>query len=153
MPGAANYEPEYVAARRVLLDVLEALNAHRKAVILVGAQAIYLHVGEGDLAVSPYTTDGDLSTRASSTTSRHSPKPSKPPGSSSPFVREAGRWPGYKSISWSPRPWAVQDAEELDSGCTETMWRAKRLAWKEPWSTMCPFALQHLTQRTSAPST
>jgi hypothetical protein len=58
MPGAP--DPEYVAARRVLLDALEALGAHRKAVVLVGAQAIYLHVGEGDLAVAPYTTDGDL---------------------------------------------------------------------------------------------
>lgn len=60
MPGDRNPEPEYVAARRVLLDALEALGKHRKAVVLVGAQAIYLHVGEGDLAVSPYTTDGDL---------------------------------------------------------------------------------------------
>ena len=60
MPGARSPDPEYVAARRVLLDALEALGNHRKAVVLVGAQAIYLHVGEGDLAVSPYTTDGDL---------------------------------------------------------------------------------------------
>ncbi len=60
MPGANVPEPEYVAARRVLLDAYEALGVHRKAVVLVGAQAIYLHVGEGDLAVSPYTTDGDL---------------------------------------------------------------------------------------------
>ena len=30
------------------------------AIILVGAQAIYLHVGDADLAVAPYTTDGDL---------------------------------------------------------------------------------------------
>lgn len=53
-------DAEYVAARRVLLDALEALGTHRKAVVLVGAQAVYLHVGEGDLAVVPYTTDGDL---------------------------------------------------------------------------------------------
>ena len=53
MPGARRPEPEYVAARRVLLDALEALGPHRKAVILVGAQAIYLHIGEGDMAVSP----------------------------------------------------------------------------------------------------
>ncbi|GEM_PF-3526940 len=59
MPGAKLPEPEYVAARRVLLDAYEALGTHRKAVVLVGAQAIYLHVGEGDLAVTPYTTDGD----------------------------------------------------------------------------------------------
>jgi hypothetical protein len=50
----------YVVARRVLLDALEALGAHLDAVVLVGAQAIYLRVGEGDLAVAPYTTDGDL---------------------------------------------------------------------------------------------
>jgi hypothetical protein len=50
----------YVLARRVLLDVLEVLAEHRGAVILVGAQAIYLHTGDGDLATAPYTTDGDL---------------------------------------------------------------------------------------------
>ena len=53
MPGAKAPEPEYVAARRVLLDAYEALGTHRKAVVLVGAQAIHLHVGEGDLAVTP----------------------------------------------------------------------------------------------------
>ena len=58
MPGAP--DPEYVAARRVLLDALEALDDHRAALILVGAQAIYMHTGEGDLAVAPYTTDGDI---------------------------------------------------------------------------------------------
>jgi hypothetical protein len=58
MTGVENHDPEYVAARRVLLDALEALGPHRKAVVLVGAQAIYLHVGEGDMAVAPFTTDG-----------------------------------------------------------------------------------------------
>ena len=50
----------YVLARQVLLDALEALGAHRDAIVLVGAQAVYLRVGEADLAVAPYTTDGDL---------------------------------------------------------------------------------------------
>lgn len=50
----------YVIARRVLLDALDALGAHRDAVVLVGAQAIYLRVGEADLAIAPFTTDGDL---------------------------------------------------------------------------------------------
>jgi hypothetical protein len=50
----------YVMARRVLLDALDALSPHRDAIVLVGAQAIYLRVGEGDLAVAPFTTDGDL---------------------------------------------------------------------------------------------
>jgi hypothetical protein len=50
----------YVVARRVLLDALDALGTHREAVVVVGAQAIYLRVGEADVAVAPFTTDGDL---------------------------------------------------------------------------------------------
>jgi hypothetical protein len=50
----------YVAARMVLLDALEALGDHRQSLVLVGAQAVYLQVGEADLAVAPYTTDADL---------------------------------------------------------------------------------------------
>lgn len=53
-------DPLYGLARRALLDALEALGEQRAAVILVGAQAIYLHTGEADLAVAPYTTDADL---------------------------------------------------------------------------------------------
>jgi hypothetical protein len=53
-------DPAYVRARRVLLDALQALGAHREAIVLVGAQAIYLHTGEGGLALAPYTTDADL---------------------------------------------------------------------------------------------
>lgn len=34
-----------VAARRALLDTLEALRAHQDALVLIGAQAIYLHTG------------------------------------------------------------------------------------------------------------
>jgi hypothetical protein len=56
----AEVDPRYVAARRVLLDALEALGAHANAVIVAGAQAVYLHTGEGDLAVAPFTTDSDL---------------------------------------------------------------------------------------------
>jgi hypothetical protein len=50
----------YAVARTVLLDALEALNEQRDAVILVGAQAIYLHTGDADIAVPAFTTDGDL---------------------------------------------------------------------------------------------
>lgn len=58
MPG----EPDqlYVEARRALLDALEALAPHRDSLILVGAQAIYLHTGEADVAVAPYTKDADV---------------------------------------------------------------------------------------------
>lgn len=50
----------YKVARRVLMDALVALGEHRDAIIVVGAQALYLRTGEGDIAVSPYTSDGDL---------------------------------------------------------------------------------------------
>jgi hypothetical protein len=52
--------PRYVAARKVLLDATFALAPHGKAVIVAGAQAIYLHTGANDIGIAPYTTDGDL---------------------------------------------------------------------------------------------
>jgi hypothetical protein len=58
MPG--DPDQAYVLARLVLLDALEALDDQRDAVILVGAQAIYLHTGDADLAVAPFTTDADV---------------------------------------------------------------------------------------------
>ena len=54
------YREEYVVARRVLLNALDALKEHLDSCILVGAQAIYLHTGEADLAVAEFTTDADL---------------------------------------------------------------------------------------------
>lgn len=60
MSQRGDIEPEYIAARRALLDALDTLTAHRNALVLVGAQAIYLHVGEADMAVAPFTTDGDI---------------------------------------------------------------------------------------------
>jgi hypothetical protein len=54
-------DPLYVRARAALLDALEALEPHLDAVVLVGAQAIYLHTGDADLGVAQYTTDADFS--------------------------------------------------------------------------------------------
>lgn len=50
----------YVQSRHAFLDALGALGANRKAAVLVGAQAVYLHAGETTVAVAPYTTDGDI---------------------------------------------------------------------------------------------
>ena len=58
LPGDS--DPLYVRARTVLLDGLEALRDQLAAVILVGAQAIYVNTGESNLAVAPFTTDADL---------------------------------------------------------------------------------------------
>ena len=58
--GVKMADPLYVVAREVLLDALEALADHRESIVLVGAQAIYLHTGNADMAVPAFTTDGDL---------------------------------------------------------------------------------------------
>lgn len=58
MPG----EPDllYVLARRALLDALAALAPHLNSIVVIGAQAVYLHTGPADLAVAEFTTDADL---------------------------------------------------------------------------------------------
>lgn len=59
MPGAP--DPLYIQARRVLLDATDALAEQLDAIVLVGAQAIYLHTGDTNLAVAEFTTDADFS--------------------------------------------------------------------------------------------
>jgi hypothetical protein len=49
-----------VIARRVLLDALDALSDHRDALVLIGAQAIYLHTRATQLALPEATKDSDL---------------------------------------------------------------------------------------------
>ncbi len=53
-------DPIYVAARSVLLDALGALGDYRSAVVIVGAQAVYLQTGDAGLSVAPFTRDGDV---------------------------------------------------------------------------------------------
>jgi hypothetical protein len=49
-----------VKARSALLDALEALAEHRDAIVIVGAQAIYLHTGSVDVALAEATKDSGL---------------------------------------------------------------------------------------------
>ena len=55
-------DQDRIDARQALLDSVDALGAHRDAVILVGAQAIYLHAKseERSFALSPFTYDADI---------------------------------------------------------------------------------------------
>jgi hypothetical protein len=91
------HDPEYIAARRVLLDALGALGAHRKAVVLVGAQAIYLHVGAGDLSVAPFTSDGDLALDPSVLDDE-------------PILAEALRAAGF-DLAVKPGTWSLTDVQ------------------------------------------
>ena len=53
-------DPLYVRARSALLDAVDALAEQLDAVVLVGAQAVYLHTGDADFATAEYTTDADF---------------------------------------------------------------------------------------------
>lgn len=56
-PGDADI---LAAARSALLDALEALHDQRDALVLIGAQAIYLHTGAAPVALGEATKDSDL---------------------------------------------------------------------------------------------
>ena len=69
MSGAP--DPLYVRARTALLDAAEALAEQLDAVVLVGAQAVYIHTGDADfVATAPYTTDARL-LHSARTSERH----------------------------------------------------------------------------------
>lgn len=62
-PGADSplgREDLLVAARTALLDALEALEDHRDAVVVIGAQAIYLRTTASPVALAEATKDSDL---------------------------------------------------------------------------------------------
>jgi hypothetical protein len=59
MPGD-EIDPTLVNARRGLLDALSALGSHASHVVLVGAQAIYLHTGGIETGVALFTRDADV---------------------------------------------------------------------------------------------
>jgi hypothetical protein len=100
MPGVP--EPLYVLARRVLLDALEALGGQQEAVILVGAQAVYLHTGEADLAVAEYTTDGDVAIDPSALRSAPRLEESLTAAGFSLDLQEVGRWLTTRQLDSDP---------------------------------------------------
>jgi hypothetical protein len=59
LPGDV-VDPTLVAARAGLLDALEALGPHAARVVLVGAQAVYLHTQDIRLGVALMTKDADV---------------------------------------------------------------------------------------------
>lgn len=56
-PGDADL---LTAARSALLDALGALQPHLHAVVVIGAQAIYLHTGGAAVALAETTKDSDI---------------------------------------------------------------------------------------------
>ncbi|MGR6998645.1 hypothetical protein ACU686_11985 [Yinghuangia aomiensis] len=60
IPPGVDLDALAVTARRVLLDALDALEPHRDALVVVGAQAVHLRAAGWQLAGASYTSDGDL---------------------------------------------------------------------------------------------
>jgi len=60
MSSLGDDEDLLVRARSVLLDALEALAEHRNVVIVIGAQAVYLHTGAAQVPVAEATKDSDV---------------------------------------------------------------------------------------------
>ncbi len=58
-PGASERDL-LVRARGALLDALDALEAHRTSIVVIGAQAIYLRTASAPVAVAETTKDSDL---------------------------------------------------------------------------------------------
>ena len=50
----------FVRSRAALLDAIEALHEHRKSVIVIGAQAVYLRTAATQVAIAEATKDSDL---------------------------------------------------------------------------------------------
>ena len=93
-----------VIARRALLDALEALEAHLETLILIGAQAVYLHTNHLNLPLAPATTDADIAfdTRVLS---------------DSPELSALLRAKGYfeaTSVNGNPGHWVNKDGVPLD---------------------------------------
>jgi hypothetical protein len=56
-PGDADLR---VRTRAALLDALEALGDQLDALVVIGAQALYVHAGEVEVAIPPETKDADI---------------------------------------------------------------------------------------------
>ena len=101
MTGAA--DPLYVGARRALLDALEALDAHRLGVIVVGAQAVYVRTQRIDVAIAEMTTDGDLALDPRALGAK-------------PLLEDALTRAGFapNAASGNPGAWLSRDGVEVD---------------------------------------
>ena len=119
------FDPNYIEARETLRAAGAALEPHSNAVILVGAQAVYVHTESADesFAVAPFTYDADIALD---------------PGllEDSPALVAAMSRAGFRnctthrgcisgtagarSTCWCPRPWVAPAAGEPGAAATAT---------------------------------
>lgn len=99
-PGGADL---LIGARSALLDALGALAQHRDAVVLIGAQAVYLHTGAAPTALAEATKDTDLALDPRVLTD-------------SPLLDEAMKRAGFHRDLQNPQPgtWFSPDGIPVD---------------------------------------
>lgn len=92
-----------VASRRALLDALDALAGHRSALVLVGAQAIYLHTNNAPVALAEATKDSDIAIDPRRL-------------GNDPLIEEAMRGAGFTHDQKSEQPgsWLTSDGIPVD---------------------------------------
>ena len=106
MPGDSA-DASAVAARRGLLDALEALGPHAEHVILVGAQAVYVHTPGVFTGIALYTKDADVML--------------VPPIAAEPDIERAMRAGGFTSGA-QPGIWISGDGDcQVDLLVPETL--------------------------------
>jgi hypothetical protein len=97
-------EPDLlVRVREALLDALEALADQLDSVVVVGAQAIYLHTGDAPVALAEATKDSDLA--LDTRTLRNHPL-------IEPAMRSAGFLPD--PLHGNPGAWVSRDGTPVD---------------------------------------
>lgn len=91
---------QLLAARRALLDALQALQSHLDALVLIGAQAIYLHTGAANVALAETTKDSDIALDARTL-------------SDTPRIEQAMREAGFRLDPHSPQPGSWLNREDI----------------------------------------
>ena len=116
MPG--ELDDHYIKARTALLDAAEALAPHLDSIVLVGAQAIYLHTGAADIVVAEFTTDADFSVEPALLSDTpllaELLEPVASHHENTPV--DGGHQPACTSTSWCPRPRAGRGRRGADLG-------------------------------------
>ena len=99
-----------VQARSALLDALQALAEHADSVVVIGAQAIYLHTGRAQVALAEATKDSDLAIDVRSL-------------SADPLIEEAMRDADFiqNPVSRQPGAWVNAQGIPVDLMVPESM--------------------------------
>lgn len=162
-PGEGDDAPQddlLVRSRSAMLDALQALAEHRDAVIVIGAQAVYLRTGSADVALAEATKDSDLAmdTRTLGEDPLVEVAMRAAGFMPDPVHSQPGTWinnMGYRSTSWSQKLLRVPVAHRAAAlGYHHTIATpcAAPEVWRQPLWTTPSSVCRLLTRPTTASS-